>query len=79
MICGALAWCYMEKGKGLVVLRPPRSPLAERMLNWTAQFDVPVWGIDKARGKRMYESLSSLLLEHCSPSRLQRGRECDFP
>lgn len=38
MLCGALAWCYLEKGN--VVPHPPKNPPADRLLNWMGQFDV---------------------------------------
>lgn len=40
MCSGALAWCYLEKGNRFVVPHPPKNPPADRVLNWTAQFDV---------------------------------------
>lgn len=38
MLCGAPAWCYLEKGN--TVPHPPKNPPADRLLNWTGQFDV---------------------------------------
>lgn len=78
--CAALAWYYLEEGKGLVVSHPPRNPPAERLLNWTTQLDVPVWGKDRPHGTGLFESLflSSSLLKRHSPSWMQWGREYDF-
>lgn len=67
--CAALAWYYLGERKGLVVSHPPRNPPGERLLNWTTQLDVPVWGKDRAHRTGIFESLflSSSLLKRHSP------------